>query len=213
MWDAILNVWGAQRGPEPAGAHPGYVDADVGWLCTLMRCTTKAVACDGDLGFVCRLSGTVSCEGCVLWCATNLWFSRRFRTLWKHLRSCGWAVNATKIPSSKGWPRAYGGFCRSLIKILAGVELPLWRLSCSLTRADSGLDLAMEDKGTPRAVGGSSSPTRARTATWVPDDTWCWVFAKYWGCNCCVCSYCYCKMQVQGSLLPAKGLLQKMDCT
>ena len=32
-------------------------------------------------------------------------------------------------------------------------------------RTNSGLDLAMEDKGTPHVVIGSSSPMRARTAT------------------------------------------------
>ena len=42
-------------------------------------------------------------KGCVLWCCTNLWFSCRFRTVWKHLESCGWAINATKITSLKGW--------------------------------------------------------------------------------------------------------------
>ena len=55
------------------------------------------------------------------------------------------------------------------------MEFPLLRLSCNLTRADGWLDLAMEDKGTPHAVGGSSSPVRARTAAWVPHDTWRWV--------------------------------------
>ena len=33
----------------------------------------------------------------------------------------------------------------------------------------------MEDKGTPHAVGGSSSPVRARTATRAPGNTWHWV--------------------------------------
>ena len=62
-----------------------------------------------------------------------------------------------------GGPGACGWFCGSLVNSPAGVELPLSRLSCSLTRADGGL--AVEDKGTPHAVGGSSSPMRARTAT------------------------------------------------
>ena len=47
----------------------------------------------------------------------------------------------------------------------AGIELPLWRLSYNFTKTDGGLDLAMEDKGTPHVVIGSSSPRRARTAT------------------------------------------------
>ena len=46
----------------------------------------------------------------------------------------------------------------------AGMELPLQRLLCNLTGRDGGLDLAMGDGGTPIAVGGSSSLTRARTA-------------------------------------------------
>ena len=57
------------------------------------------------------------------------------------------------------------GFCESLIINLAGVELPLWRLSCNLTRIDGELDLAMEDKGTLHMEGGSSSPMKARTGT------------------------------------------------
>ena len=70
-----------------------------------------------------------------------------------------------------------GGGCGSLIKNTpAGVELLLWRLSWNLTRTDRGLDLVKEEKGTPHAVGGSSSPMRARTATWVPGDTWHWIF-------------------------------------
>ena len=40
-------------------------------------------------------------------------------------------------------------FSGSLIINLAGVELPLWKLSYNLTRSDGGLDLAMEDKSTP----------------------------------------------------------------
>ena len=67
--------------------------------------------CGCGCGLICV---EVYCKGCVLWCATNLWFSRRCITMWKHLQSCGWTVNATKIPSLKGWPRIHGGFCRSL---------------------------------------------------------------------------------------------------
>ena len=58
-----------------------------------------------------------------------------------------------------------GDFARFLIKNSREEELPLWKLSCNFTRTDSRLDLAMEDKGTPSAVGGSSSPIRARSAT------------------------------------------------
>ena len=57
------------------------------------------------------------------------------------------------------------GLLRVLNKSPTGVELPLWRLSCNLTKTDGGLDLAMEHKGTPHAVGGPSNPARARTAT------------------------------------------------
>ena len=49
-----------------------------------------------------------------------------------------------------------GVVCRSLIKSSAGVEVSLWRLSCSFTETAGGLDLAMDDKGTPHAVCGSS---------------------------------------------------------
>ena len=97
--------------------------------------------------------------------------------LWKHLESCGWAANATKIPSLKGEPGTCGGVgvARFLIKNSTGEELPLWRLSCNFTRTDGRLGLTMEDKATPRAVGGSSSPIRTRSTPWVPGDTWHWV--------------------------------------
>ena len=74
-------------------------------------------------------------------------------------------------------------FCRSLIKNPAGVELPLWRLSCNFTRTDGGRDLAMEDKGAPCEVGVSSSPMRGRTATRV-QVTADIEFAMYWGRSC-----------------------------
>ena len=48
------------------------------------------------------------------------------------------------------------GGLQVLNKSPAGVELSLWRLSCSFTRTAGRLDLAMDDKGTPHAVGGSS---------------------------------------------------------
>ena len=63
------------------------------------------------------------------------------------------------------------------------MELPLCRLSCNFTRTDSGLNLAMEDKGTPNAVGGSSSPMRAKTIAWVPGElmsSMALCFAMYW---------------------------------
>ena len=71
----------------------------------------------------------------------------------------------------KWWAWDLRGVLRVLNKNSAGVELPLWRLFCSFTRTDSGLDLAKEDKGPPHVVGGSSSPVKARAATWVPGDT------------------------------------------
>ena len=83
-------------------------------------------------------------------------------------------TGTTKHPLLAGWAWCLWGVLCVLNKNSAGMELPLWRLSSSLTRTDSGLDLAMNDKGTPRAVGDSSSTMRARTATWVPSDTWCW---------------------------------------
>ena len=72
-----------------------------------------------------------------------------------------------KIPSLKGWTQHLWGAFQVLNnnnnnnnnKPL-GLELPLWRLSCSFTRTDSRLDLAMKDKGIPHAVGVSSSPVR-----------------------------------------------------
>ena len=74
------------------------------------------------------------------------------------------------------------------------MELPLWRLSCNFTRTNDGLDLAMEDRGTPQLVGGSSSPMRARTAKWVPGDIWCWVLLCVGECN----RFCYVLGNVTG---------------
>ena len=96
--------------------------------------------------------------------------------MWKHLESWGWAAKATKIPSLKGWAwHLWGGVARFLIENSSEEELPLWRLSCNFTRTDGRLGLTMEDKGTPRAVGGSSCPIRARSTAWVPGDIWHWV--------------------------------------
>ena len=54
-------------------------------------------------------------------------------------------------------------FCRSSRRNSIALELPRWRTSCKLTRTDCGLDLVMEDNGTPYEMGGSSSPVRAAT--------------------------------------------------
>ena len=43
-------------------------------------------------------------KGCVLWCATNLWFYCRFRIIWKHWGSCEWSVNASKILTERQSP-------------------------------------------------------------------------------------------------------------
>ena len=86
--------------------------------------------------------------------------------------------------------------------------MPLWRLSYNLTRTDSGLDLAVKDRGTPHVVDGSSSTLRARTATGVPSDTWCWVLLCIGDVTVCCFGYCCGKMQIQGSALPAKGISQ-----
>ena len=103
-------------------------------------------------------------------------------------------VGPQKFPPLRGGPNAYWGFCRSLIiKNPAGMELLLWRLSWNFKRTDGGPDLAMEDKGTPHAVHGSSSPRRARTATWVPGDTWHWVLLCIGDVTVC-CSYCCCML-------------------
>lgn len=94
---------------------------------------------------------------------------QRAPELIKYLGSCVWAVNMAKIPFEGVGPEpvAVGVEGDLVIMVLnknpRGVELPLWRLSCNFTRTDSGLNLAMEDKGTPNAVGGSSSPMRAKT--------------------------------------------------
>ena len=50
------------------------------------------------------------------------------------------------------------GIFQVLNKNPTGVKLSPWRLCCNFARTDSELDLAMEDKSTPNAVSGSSSP-------------------------------------------------------
>ena len=129
----------------------------------------------------------------------------------RHTESRGWAVKTPKICSLKGW-----AWC------VCGV---LWVLNknpeisgpCNFTRTDSGLDLAMEDKGTPHVVGGSSNPMRTRTAAWVPGDTWSWVLLCIRDVTMCCCSiYCCCRMWVQGSVLLSQGNIAedglRLDC-
>ena len=103
-----------------------------------------------------------------------------------------------------GGPGACGWFCGSLVKSPAGVDLPPWRLSCSLTRADGGL--AMEDKGTHMQC------VRARTATWVPGDTGRWVLLCLGDVTVCCSIYCCCRMWVQGLCYLTKGVSWKTDC-
>ena len=86
-------------------------------------------------------------------------FSCRFRTAWKHLEPCGWAMNATKVTFLKEWAWCLLRGLQVLNKNPTGMELEAFLQS---QRADGGLDLAMEYKGTPPVVGGFSSPMRAR---------------------------------------------------
>ena len=106
------------------------------------------------------------------WCATNLWFPGRFRTVCtRAYRTFGimWVgCKHFKNPLLEEVNlESVGGVLWVLNKNPTGVRLPLWRLSCNLTRIDAGLDVAMEDKVTPHAAGGFSSPMRAR---WFQGD-------------------------------------------
>ena len=162
----ILKMWRPQRGPELAGVPS-----------RLHRCKRglmhAEVYCKGCVWW-CRTVYKV----CVLYCATALWFSCGFRTvfgtmwvdcIWNHVGGLWvmwvdciwnhvgrlwimWTLNATKIRSLKGWAWSPWGFFRVFNKNPAGVDLPLWRLSYNFTKTDGGLDLVMEDKGTPHAV-------------------------------------------------------------
>ena len=111
-------------------------------------------------------------------------FSCRFRTAWKHLEPCGWAMNATKVTFLKEWAWCLLRGLQVLNKNPTGMELEAFLQS---QRADGGLDLAMEYKGTPPVVGGFSSPMRARvdchkSSRWYLALS----FAMCWGCNCYV---------------------------
>ena len=124
----------------------------------------------------------------------------------------------------QGWARHLWGFCGSLLREVQGRHVrcrfesvkilkwawagrgPIWvtqiQMWADLSRTDSGLDLAMEDKGTPCVVGGSCSPLRATTATWVPGDTWRWVLLCVGNVAICCCIiYCCCRMWVRRSVL------------
>ena len=68
-------------------------------------------------------------------------------------------MNATKVTSLKEWAWFLLGGLQVLNKNPTGMELEAFLKS---TRTDGGLDLAMEYKGTPPVVGGSSIPMRAR---------------------------------------------------
>ena len=80
---------------------------DTGVKCNLLYSKSEPLSCV----VWCRFR-TVYCKGCVLGCATNLWFSCRFRAVWKHLEFCGWAVeNTQKMPLLEGvGPVPVGGF-------------------------------------------------------------------------------------------------------
>ena len=155
-WDAILEVWRPDRGPEPVKAPSG----------DRRKCgVTCVVSYDVDLVEQCT-------KKAALWCR-----QRTVKPVSLDLEKCkhvGELWMPQKSPSWRGRPRACEGFWGSIIKT-PQEWFPLLRLSCNLTRTDGWLDLAMEDKGTPHAVGSSSSPVRVRTATWVPHDTWHWV--------------------------------------
>ena len=66
-------------------------------------------------------------------------------------------MNAAKILIERVNLATVGVF-QVLNKNPTGVKLSPWRLCCNFTRTSSELDLAMEDKSTPNAVSGSSSP-------------------------------------------------------
>ena len=55
------------------------------------------------------------------------------------------------------------------------------------------------------AVGGPSSPVRAKTAAWLPGATWCWVSLCFSDVSVCCCSYCCWGMWVQAAALYTGG--------
>ena len=88
----------------------------------------------------------------------------------------------------------------------------MWRVSCTLTGADSGLDLAMEDKALHVqwvALLAPQGQGLQHEFQVTPDVGF---LLSIGAVTVCVCSYCYCEMQIQGLLLLAKGLLHKVDC-
>ena len=75
----------------------------------------------------------------------------------KNLASCGWSVNTALILIEEVHLATVEVF-QFLNKDPTVVKLSPWRLCCNFTRTDRDIDLAMEDKSTPNAVSGSSSP-------------------------------------------------------
>lgn len=65
----------------------------------------------------------------------------------------GWTMNTAKDPFLEGGPGACEAFAGTLIKLRRSGVAPVEASSCNLTRTDSGLDLALEDKGTLHAAG------------------------------------------------------------
>ena len=115
-------------------------------------------------------------------CVINLWFSCRFRTVCTRayrtfgIMWVGCESNSNPLFQGMG-PVLRDVFlwvlnekpCRCAV---APAEALLNTTTGSnWSRTDSGLDLAIDDKGTPHAVGDSSSLVGARTATWVPGCT------------------------------------------
>ena len=110
----------------------------------------------------------VSCD--VLLPSDSLADLEQCESIWNFV---GWLWMPQISPSWRDGPSACGGFCGSLIKNPQG-----WSCLCGGFPAVSQgqrVDLVKADKGTAHAVGGPSSPMKARTITWVPGDTWCWV--------------------------------------
>ena len=123
----------------------------------------------------------------------------------------GWNLECCKkSPPSRGGPGICVGFCGSLIKNSAGVELPLWRLSCNFTRTDCGLDLAMEDKALHMQWVALLDPEGQRLQhkfQVIPGTWFCYVLGMEMFVVATAVGRC-----IQESVLLTKEISQRIDC-
>ena len=175
------KYWSFSLSICPSNEHPGLISFRMDWLDLLaIRGTFKSALqhysskssifwCSAFMlcGCKCRLiCAEVYCKVCVLWCTQCT-----VKTVSSDLEKCNHVGEQWMLQITPPWRPVPMGILWVLKTHSAGVGLPLWRLSSNFIKTDGGWDLTLENRGTPYAISGSSSPMRARTATCIPGET------------------------------------------